>query len=146
MLDAIKAAIPHREPFLLVDEVLEVDAGHARAATTLRPDGELWSRVYAGHYPGNPITPGVLLLEMLFQAAGVMIHANLKGSALSGVPVVTRINNVKFKNMARPGDRVDIAVSLAERMGNAFFCSGAATIGGKTAIQAEFALALVEQG
>ena len=140
----MEAAIPHRAPFLLVDEVLEVDGGRISAAVTLRPDDELWSRIYAGHYPGNPITPGVLILEMLFQAAGIMIGESLKGEPLPGVPVVTRITNVKFRNMVRPGDRVELAASLAERLGNAFYCKGTAKTGGKTAVQAEFALALAD--
>lgn len=140
----IKAAIPHRAPFLLVDEVVEVDAGHITARVTVRPDDALWSNVYAGHYPGNPITPGVLLLEMLFQAAGVMIRECLRDTALPGVPVVTRINNVKFKHMVRPGDTVELTAKLTERMGNAFFCAGAAKVAGKTAVQAEFALALAD--
>ncbi len=138
----VKAAIPHREPFLLVDRVLEVDAGRIVAETTLRRDDELWSRIYAGHYPGNPITPGVLLLEMLFQTAGVMIYEGMKDNPTGGVPVVTRINNVKFKNMIRPGDRVELTAELVEKMGAAFFLKGSVKNGGKVAVQAEFALAL----
>lgn len=141
----IKAAIPHREPFLLVDEIIEVDGTSVKAATTLRPDDELWSRVYAGHYPGDPLTPGVLLLEMLFQAAGVMIAEGLKQSTATGVPVVTRIQNVKFKNMVRPGDRVELNAKLTDSLANAYYAKGDIKANGKTVLQAEFTLALVEQ-
>lgn len=141
----IKSAIPHREPFLLVDEIIEVDGTSVKAATTLRPDDELWSRIYAGHYPGNPLTPGVLLLEMLFQAAGVMIAEGLKQSVSTGVPVVTRIQNVKFKNMVRPGDRVELNAKLTDSLANAYYAKGDIKSNGKTVLQAEFTLALVEQ-
>lgn len=141
----IKSAIPHREPFLLVDEIIEVDGTSVKAATTLRPDDELWSRIYAGHYPGDPLTPGVLLLEMLFQAAGVMIAEGLKHSAAVEVPVVTRIQNVKFKNMVRPGDRVELNAKLTDSLANAYYAKGDIKSNGKTVLQAEFTLALVEQ-
>ena len=139
----IKAAIPHREPFLLIDRILETGESGIVAETTLRPDDELWSRIYAGHYPGNPITPGVLLCEMIFQAAAVLM-AGLAGAGESGVPVVTRIQNVKFKAMVFPGDTLEIRASLSERMANAFFMKGSVKKDGRTAVQAEFTVALAE--
>lgn len=142
----IKAAIPHREPFLLLDEILEISAESVAAGYTLRPDDKLWSRIYSGHYPGSPITPGVLLCEMMFQAAAVMVHEMAKNEPLPGVPVVTRIQGVKFKNMVFPGDRVEIRARLSERMGNAFFMKGSVHKDGKTAVQAEFAVAMAPAG
>ena len=142
----IKAAIPHREPFLLLDEIVELSDDSVRAAYTLRPDDELWSRVYSGHYPGAPITPGVLLCEMMFQAAAVMMHERAKKEPLEGVPVVTRIQGVKFKNMVFPGESVEIRAKLSETMGGAFFMKGSVLKGGKTAVQAEFAVAMALAG
>ncbi len=144
MLYDIKTAIPHREPFLLLDEILEVSTESVRAAVTLRPDDELWSRVYAGHYPGSPITPGVLLCEMIFQASAVLAHEILKGENPAGVPMVTRIREVKFRRPVRPGDRLEIRAELAERMGKAFFMKGSVSRGGKVAAEAQFAVALAE--
>ncbi len=140
--DDIEKAIPHRAPFLLLDEIVLLEPNRIRAAYTLRHDDELWSRIYAGHYPGNPITPGVLLLEMLFQAAGVMIHESLLDKPMVGVPVVTRIQNVKFRSMVKPGDRVELQADLLDTVSNAFFVKGLVKNDGKTAVQAEFALAL----
>ncbi len=138
----VEAALPHRPPFLLVDRVEEVTENSIRAFYHLREDDELWSRVYSGHYPGNPITPGVLLCEMMFQTAACLVHALGKAEPLSGVPVVTRIQNVKFKRIVVPGTEVEIRVALKERMANAFFMSGGVLAGGKTAVQGDFAVAL----
>ncbi len=139
----IAAAIPHRAPFLLIDRVEEVTEDSLRAVTTLRPDDALWSRVYAGHYPGNPITPGVLLCEMLFQAAACLVGEIGKTESLpAGVPVVTRIQNVKFKHIVPPGSELDIRVTLRERMANAFFLKGGVRAAGKLAVQGEFAVAM----
>ena len=138
----IRAAIPHREPFLLLDEVLAIGEGEIRARTTLRPDDELWSRVYAGHYPGSPITPGVLLCEMMFQAAAVLVHGLAAGDGSAGMPVVTRIQGAKFKNMVFPGDILEIRASLTEKLANAFFMKGSVRKDGKTAVEAQFAVAL----
>ncbi len=141
----IQAAIPHRPPFLLIDCITESGEESIKAEYTLRPDDELWSRIYAGHYPGSPITPGVLLCEMVFQAAAVLVHEMHKNEPLAGVPVVTRIQNVKFKTMILPGDTVEIRASLKEKMANAFFMKGGVWKNGKPAMQAEFAVALAGQ-
>lgn len=140
----IQAAIPHRAPFLLLDEVTAISADAVQAFYTLRPDDDLWSRIYSGHYPGNPITPGVLLCEMMFQAAACMVHELGKGEALPGVPVVTRIQGVKFKKIVPPGSKVEIRASLQERVANAFFMKGSVLLEGKAAVQAEFAVAMAE--
>lgn len=142
----IKAAIPHREPFLLLDEIFEISEDVVRAGYTIRPDDDLWSRIYAGHYPGSPVTPGVMLCEMIFQAAAVLVHELGKTGPLAGVPVVTRIQGVKFRNMVFPGDQVKIRAQLVERMANAFFMKGSVLKGGKAAVQAEFAVALAPAG
>ena len=141
----VQRAIPHRPPFLLVDRVEEVAADSIRAFYTLREDDELWSRVYAGHYPGNPITPGVLLCEILFQTAACLVHEIGKNEPEllhNGTPVVTRIQNVKFKKIVPPGTEVEIRVTLRERLANAFFMNGAVLANGKTAVQGEFAVAI----
>ncbi|MDR1611157.1 MAG: beta-hydroxyacyl-ACP dehydratase [Planctomycetota bacterium] len=139
----VKAAIPHRPPFLLVDEILELRPDRITARTTLRPDDELWSRIYAGHYPGMPITPGALLLETLFQTAGVLIAKLVRGDVpAAGVPVVTRINNVKFKRMVLPGDTIELRVRITERLASAYYLKGEILKGGKPAVHAEFALTI----
>ncbi len=141
----IGKAIPHRAPFLLIDRVEELTPDSIRAVATLRADGELWSRVYAGHYPGNPITPGVLLCEMMFQAAACLVHAIGAAEPESfpkGVPVVTRIQNVKFRSIVPPGAELEIRAAIRERLANAFFLKGSVGMAGKQAAQGEFAVAI----
>lgn len=140
----IQEAIPHRGAFLFLDEILEVSAEHVTAEYTPRLDHPLWALVYAGHYPGSPITPGVLLCEMVFQASAVMVREVLRGEPAAGVPVVTRIGQVKFKNMVQPGQKLILDVILKERLANAFFMKGTIKANGKPVLQAEFAVALAE--
>ncbi|MCD8140270.1 MAG: beta-hydroxyacyl-ACP dehydratase [Planctomycetaceae bacterium] len=144
--EEIERLIPHRAPFLLLDDVTAISAESVEATYTLRPDDDLWSRIYSGHYPGSPITPGVLLCEMLFQAAAVMLGQAARDAGLAGVPVVTRITSAKFKSMVLPGDTVTIRARLKERMANAFFMKGDIHANGTVSLQAEFAVALAEAG
>jgi 3-hydroxyacyl-[acyl-carrier-protein] dehydratase len=133
-LDNIKAAIPHREPFLLVDEIVE--QSNNRIVCRKRFTGEeFW---YRGHYPQFPLTPGVLLVEAAMQAGAVLL-AKFAAEASGGVPVATRVNNVKFKAMVRPGDTIEMEVELVERMADAFFLNAKVTNGGKTAATFDFA-------
>lgn len=105
--DQIKAAIPHREPFLLIDEIIEQD--DARIVCSKKFTGEeFW---YAGHYPDYPITPGVILCEASMQAGAVLL-AGMIDDMGGRVPVATRANNVQFREMVRPGDSVTIEVQL----------------------------------
>lgn len=143
MID-IQAAIPHRPPFLLLDEVTEITNEKIVARYTVRPDDELFGRIFSGHYPGSPITPGVLLCEMVFQAAGVLVSHRLSGDVGKGAPVLTRIRDAKFKNMVRPGDTVEIEAEFEEQVSNAWYMKGAVKVGGKPAVRVSFSCAMVE--
>jgi 3-hydroxyacyl-[acyl-carrier-protein] dehydratase len=138
-LDAIQAAIPHREPFLLVDEIIEQTDDRIVCRKRFSGD-EFW---FAGHYPQFPLTPGVLLVEAAMQAGAVLL-AKYAAESPGGVPVATRINNVKFKAMVRPGDTIELAVKLVERLADAFFLDAKVTCGGKTAVTFDFACKLAD--
>jgi 3-hydroxyacyl-[acyl-carrier-protein] dehydratase len=133
-LEAIKAAIPHREPFLLIDEIIERTDNHIVCRKTFTGQ-EFW---YAGHYPGFPLTPGVLLLESAMQAGAVLL-AKVVADNPDRVPVVSRINNVKFKHMVRPGDTVTLDITLTEKMAGAFFMDAKVMLGEKLAVMFDFA-------
>jgi 3-hydroxyacyl-[acyl-carrier-protein] dehydratase len=138
-LDVIKAAIPHREPFLLLDEIVEQD--DARIVCRKRFTGEeFW---YAGHYPDFPLTPGVILCEAAMQAGAVLL-SKIAPPTPGSVPVATRANNVKFRNMVRPGDTIEITAELVERMADAFFLNAKVTVDGKTAVTLDFACKLAQ--
>ena len=140
-LKKILAAIPHREPFLLLDEIVEQDESHIVCRKTFRGD----EYFYAGHYPDYPITPGVLLCEAAMQAGAVLLSqlvADLEGER---VPVATRMNNVRFKKMVSPGETVELNVRLTERMADAFFLVAKVTTAGKTAVTFDFACTMAKK-
>ena len=132
-LSEIHAAIPHREPFLLIDEIVEQDDTRIVCRKTFTGD-EFW---YQGHYPEFPITPGVLLCEAGMQAGAILLSRLVEEG--SGVPVATRINDVRFKRPVLPGNTIEIAVELDEQLANAFFLSAKITVEGKLATRFTFA-------
>ncbi len=139
----IASRIPHREPFLWIDRVLELNDETVRAEKVIPEDLD----VFRGHYPHYPLLPGVLLCEAVFQAGAVLISELLHKvgeGGKGGVPVLTRILGAKFKREVRPGDRVEIVASLKERLGIAWYLKGSVRVGGKIAVQVEFACALKE--
>jgi 3-hydroxyacyl-[acyl-carrier-protein] dehydratase len=138
-LKAIKSAIPHREPFLLVDEIVEQSADRIVCRKRFTGD-EFW---YRGHYPEFPLTPGVLLVEAAMQAGAVLL-AERAGQSAGGVPVATRINNVKFKTMVRPGDTITMEVELVEQLADAYFLNAKVTVGDKTAAAFDFACKMAQ--
>ncbi|MBV5317149.1 MAG: beta-hydroxyacyl-ACP dehydratase [Desulfobulbaceae bacterium] len=139
----ILARIPHRPPFLWLDRVLEISGETIRAEKVVPEDLEL----FQGHYPGYPLMPGVLLCEAVFQAGALLIgelvrqDPAVKEAAAPSVPVLTRILGAKFKREVRPGDTLEISATLVERLGPAWLLKGKVRVGGKVAVQVEFACA-----
>ena len=132
----IQELIPHRDPFLWIDEVTEISDSKIVAIKSIADDLD----VFRGHYPHFPILPGVLQLEAAFQAGAILI-AKTQDVGEENVPVVTRVNNTKFRTMVRPGDTLDIEVELTEKLSNAFFLTGKVSVGGKVNVRLEFACA-----
>ncbi len=130
----IEAAIPHRSPMLLIDEVIESSNNYIVAKKTFQPD-EFFLQ---GHYPGNPIVPGIILCEASMQTGAVLL-SQFGGE---GTPVATRMNDVRFRRIVRPGDTIEIRAELTERLSNAFFMTAKVTVDGKVALRFEFACAL----
>ena len=130
----IEAAIPHRAPFLWLDEVLELEPERILARKFLDPELD----VFRGHYPAYPVLPGVLQCEMCFQAGAILI-SRLQAVPTAQVPVVTRVNDVRFRRMLRPGMTVEIEVVLTEKLSNAYFMTGKVLNAGKTVTRLEFA-------
>jgi 3-hydroxyacyl-[acyl-carrier-protein] dehydratase len=138
-MQTVLKSIPHRPPFLFVDEVVEQRETGITCRRKFRKD----ENFYAGHYPGNPITPGVLLCESVFQAAGIFLSS--KFSTEERVPVLCRIENARFKNMVFPEDDVIIDVTFNEKLQGFYFLTGKVLCKGKTVLSIKFTLALVEQ-
>ena len=133
-LEQIKQFLPHRTPFLWLDSVSGLTAEKIIAHKHLSEDLD----VFQGHYPHFPVMPGVLMCEACFQA-GALLIAQIEPVEEGEVPVVTRVNNVKFRRMVRPDETIDIEVALTERLANAFFMTGKVSVAGQTAARLEFA-------
>lgn len=138
---AILAAIPHREPFLFIDEIVELTNDSIACRKTFAGD-ELF---FQGHYPDFPVVPGVLLCEAGMQA-GALLLAHLVEGTKNRVPVATRMNDVRFKRMVRPGDTIEIDVKLRERLADAYFLNARLNCEGKIAARFDFACTLAAKG
>ncbi|MGN6136650.1 MAG: 3-hydroxyacyl-ACP dehydratase FabZ family protein [Aureliella sp.] len=131
--EAVLSAIPHRPPMLLVDEIIEQGPERIVCRKTFRSDEYFMQ----GHFPGFPLVPGVILCECALQAGAILLAGKMSDG--SSVPVATRLDNVKFKQMVRPGDTIQIEALLTESVSAAFFMSGKITCNGKLAARLDFA-------
>ncbi|MEW4487551.1 3-hydroxyacyl-ACP dehydratase FabZ family protein [Thalassoglobus sp. JC818] len=137
--DGIQKLIPHRDPFLWLDKVVEMDESRIHAQKVVDEDLD----VFRGHYPSFPVLPGVLQCEAAFQAGAVLIAQFMDGET-EDVPVVTRLNNVQFRKMVHPGQTLDIEVTLTEQLSNAYFLQGKVSVDGKVTVRLEFACSLAK--
>ncbi len=156
--ESVLQTIPHRPPFLFVDEVVELEEQRILTRVQADPAAEF----FKGHYPGNPVMPGVLLCECCFQAGALLVGHRIQrdqraagfsprgpGSGentatSSPTPVITRIKDAKFKQIVRPGDILDVEVTIDENVNDVFFMTARLRVGGKLALRVEFAATLVE--
>ena len=140
-LEEILSLLPHRPPFLWVDRILDCADDWIITEKDISPDLDL----FCGHYPGNPIMPGVLLCEAIFQSGALLMAKRKPGRSEQGfdIPVLTRIGTAKFKRSVYPGDSVQIKVTLSEILANACFFQGVLRVQGKLAVSVDFACAMV---
>jgi len=141
-MDAIRDAIPHREPFLFVDEIVEQGPDVLRTRWRVPPEAEF----LRGHYPGRPLVPGVILCESAFQAGAILCARELEGASPGAVPVLTRIGEARFKRMVAPGETVECEVRLDQRVGPARYLTARLAVGGKTVLRVEFTVAVTSAG
>ncbi len=137
----ILSLLPHRDPFLFVDEIvarnLAADGASLTAAWTIPAD----SAFYRGHYPGGPVTPGVILCEHAFQCGALLVALLIAGfRAEDGVPVLTRIGEARFRRMVEPGARVETVVLVSDRLGPAWYLKATVRSSGATCVKLSFAL------
>ncbi len=132
------ASIPHRPPFLFVDEIVEVDGRRIHTRKFVDPESDF----FQGHYPDQPVMPGVLLCESCFQSGALLIAHIGPHDASRGVPVLTRINDARFKRMVVPGQMLDVEVTLDDELDGVYFMTGRVTVDGKAVLRVTFACAL----
>ncbi len=132
--EEIMTILPHRDDMLLLDEAENID-GVATARYTVRGD-EFFLK---GHFPGNPIVPGVILCEILAQSACVLMRDKMNDGKL---PVYTGLNNVKFRAPVKPGDTVTAQCRLKREKSPFYFADGTISVGDKLCVSAEFSFCI----
>lgn len=129
----IEQCIPHRYPFLYVDRILEFEKGHYirgyKQVTATEP-------VLQGHFPGNPIMPGVIMIEGLAQTSAVLGKITKENNC--NTCLLLEINDTRFRRQVVPGDRLDYLVTVLKRRGHFFWFEGEASVDGDIAASARF--------
>lgn len=133
--EEIKTFLPHREPMLLIDEAYVDEEGIGHAKYRIKED-EFFTR---GHFPGNPIVPGVIQCEIMAQSCAVLVKDEIPGN----ITLYAGLDKVRFKSVVKPGDLCEITCKLLSRRGNLFFCSAKLEVDGKLCCKGEPSFALV---
>ena len=133
----IKAILPHRDPMLLVDEAFLNEDGSATGFYTVKGD----EYFLQGHFPGNPIVPGVILCEIMAQSACALFKDKL---GMGRLPVYTGIDKVRFRKNARPGDVLRVDISMKYEKDPFYYLKGKITVDDKVCMQGDFSFAIVE--
>ncbi|MDD3165770.1 MAG: beta-hydroxyacyl-ACP dehydratase [Oscillospiraceae bacterium] len=136
--EEIKQILPHRRSMLLLEQAVVTD-GVAHGQYHVR--GDEW--FLDGHFPDNPVVPGVILCEMLAQSACVLLA---DGCPADTTPYFTSMDKVRFKNPVHPGDTYETESRIIKSKGPFYFCEGQGTVNGKVCLKAEFSFALVKKG
>jgi 3-hydroxyacyl-[acyl-carrier-protein] dehydratase len=141
-IGAIQALLPHRYPFLFVDRVVELEPMKRLVAIKSVTMNEPF---FAGHFPGHPVMPGVLILEALAQAAGLLAKNSLAQRTDDKVTYLMAIDRARFRRPVVPGDRLELRVEIVRQKGDIWKEKGTALVDGEIAAEAEFMAMLVDR-
>ena len=141
-VEGIRRMLPHRYPFLLVDRVVEAEPGRRVVCYKNITGNEPF---FQGHFPDRPVMPGVLVIEAMAQAGGVLTQLS-RGGATPGsrLSYLVKVDNARFANMVVPGDRLDIEVAIKRLIRNMTLYSGIASVDGGQVASAEILCAEVD--
>ncbi len=139
--EQIKKIIPHREPFLLLDEVFDLEPGKKGRGKFLVEPGQIWLQ---GHFPHYPLLPGVLLIESLAQLGAVVVLAENGGS--DRLPLFAGMEEVKFRRQVRPGDLVHLEIEIIQARSNFGLGQARALVEGELAGEGRLKFALLAGG
>ena len=145
MLDVneIMQILPHRYPFLLIDRVVEIVPNET---ITAYKNVTIAEQVFQGHFPEHPIYPGVMIIEGMAQAGGVLAFKSTNDEDLSDkVVYFMSIDKAKFRIPVRPGDRLEYKISVIKHRGRMWVLNGEAYVDGKLAAQAELQAMIMDK-
>ena len=134
--EQIKDVLPHRDDMALLDEAALLDDGTAEGVYRVRGD-EFFLR---GHFPGNPVVPGVIQCEIIAQASCMLMKDAIEGAT----PYYAGINSVRFRRPVRPGDTITVHSSLVRNKGPLYVVKGEATVDGEVCASGEFMFMLAK--
>ena len=137
--EEIKAAIPHRHPFLMIDEITALEEGVSCAS---RKFVDPQDPVFQGHFPGSPVMPGVLIVENMAQTACFLLSRQEAGS--TGVPVLAKINKCNFNKMVLPGDTLETQVTLTRQLEKFSIFAAESHVDGKRVARCELVVSRAE--
>ena len=140
---SVTDSIPHRGSMLLIDEVVSYSGDEIVCSRRFRED----EHFFDGHYPDYPIVPGVILCECAAQSAAILLANHHAEDAVPAgqLPVLTRLNNVRFKKILRPDDTIEISVRLNEVVSQAYFLSATIRHNGKAAATLDLACTVADR-
>ncbi len=132
--------LPHRDPFLLVDEIVDLQPGQAATARWTVP---VDAPFFAGHFPGHPVTPGVLIIESLAQTGALAVLS--APDNVGKLALFAGIEKARFKRQVLPGETLELTLTLTRQRGPIGEGEGTATVDGVVACQATLRFAVIER-
>lgn len=139
-ITAIQELLPHRYPFLLIDRVVEAEPGK-RVLCYKNVSGN--EQFFQGHFPDQPVMPGVLVIEALAQAGGILSHLSREEDTAGRVSYLVKVDKARFSHMVVPGDRLDLEVEIRREIRNMTLYVGTASVDGREVACAEILCAEV---
>lgn len=140
-LEEIQQLIPHRYPFLLVDKVINYKKGES--CTGIK-NVTINENFFQGHFPNNPVMPGVLIIEAMAQTSAVLVAKSLDAEPNTKGVLFTGIQEAKFRKSVVPGDRLELNVRILNNKMNIWFLEGTGIVDGKKVIDVKFSALLTD--